>query len=139
MNSSVRLVETNFLSSRNSIVSFRALLKFLKFGRINLRKTLFLLVETDFLATRSQFFPFFRYSFLLVKGIFFFSRKHIFERIFHSVWWRRIFCIVEAVFFYLLFFFLQLENFTEISGNKFNWKDFVPVERDFPPSGNCFL
>ena len=37
-NSSFRLVETNFLSSRNSIVLFRALLKILKFGGSNLFK-----------------------------------------------------------------------------------------------------
>ena len=51
---SFRLVETNFLSSRNSIVLFRALLENLKFeGSSFLGETLFLLVETDFLASRS--------------------------------------------------------------------------------------
>ena len=107
MNSSVRLVETNFLSSRNSIVSFRALLKFLKFGRINLRKTLFLLVETDFLATRSQFFPFFRYSFLLVKG-FFFSRGNIFLNEFFS------FRMVETDFLYCRSCFLLFTLFINV-------------------------
>ena len=37
-NSSFQLVETNFLSSRNSIVIFRALLKILNFGGSNLFK-----------------------------------------------------------------------------------------------------
>ena len=41
--------ENGFLSSGNSIPLFRALLKFLKFG-VTLRRTLFLLVETDFLV-----------------------------------------------------------------------------------------
>ena len=139
MNSSVRLVETNFLSSRNSIVSFRALLKFLKFGRINLRKTLFLLVETDFLATRSQFFPFFRYSFLLVKG-FFFSRGNIFLNEFFS------FRMVETDFLYCrscfllftLFFFYKWKTSLKLVEINLIVKT-VPVERDFPPSGNCFL
>ena len=45
---------------------------------------------------------------------------------------------METVFSYLIFFFLQVET-TEISGNKFIWEDFFPVERDLPPSGNCFL
>ena len=40
---------------------------------------------------------------------------------------------------FISFFFLQAENFTEISGNKFIGKDIVPVERDFPRCGNCFL
>ena len=42
---------------------------------------------------------------------------------------------------FLLFnlFFLQVETFTEISGNKFFEKGFVLVERDFPHNGNCFL
>ena len=44
-----------------------------------------------------------------------------------------------TVFSYLIFFFLQVETFTEISGNKLFGKDFVPVERDIQPSGNCFL
>ena len=43
------------------------------------------------------------------------------------------FSLVETVFFYLFFFSLQVETCTEIG------KDFVPVERDFPPSGNYFL
>ena len=45
-----------FLSSGNSIPLFRALLKIQKFG------TLFLLVETNFLASGSYFFPFTRSS-----------------------------------------------------------------------------
>ena len=66
-NSSFWLVETNFLSSRNSIVLFsRASLKNLKFGRTTppfLRETFILLVETQFLASGSHFlFSFSRYS-----------------------------------------------------------------------------
>ena len=95
-----------FLSSRNSIVLFRALLKILKFQN-------------------------FKY---------FFQRERVFKRIFHSLQWGQIFCHVQIVFSYLILFFLQLKIFTEISGNKCFWgKGFVPVERDFPPSGNCLL
>ena len=52
-----QLAETNFLSSKNSIISFRALLKILKFGGINVFKTnvisahrtgFFWLVEVNF-------------------------------------------------------------------------------------------
>ena len=138
MNSSVRLVETNFLSSRNSIVSFRALLKFLKFGRINLRKTLFLLVETDFLATRSQFFPFFRYSFLLVKGIFF-SRGNIFLNEFLIPYGGDGFSVLQKLFSLICsFFFYKWKTSLKLVEINLIVKT-VPVERDFPPSGNCFL
>ena len=41
-NSSLRLVEKNFLSSRNNTVLFRALLKTLKFGGNNLFKRNFI-------------------------------------------------------------------------------------------------
>ena len=60
--SSFQLVETDFLSSGNRILSLRVLLKFLKFKCTNifLRETLFLLVETDFLA---KFFFFFFFNF----------------------------------------------------------------------------
>ena len=45
--------------------------------------------------------------------------NRIFKQFFNSLWWRRIFCLVEAVFSYLIFFFfLQLVTFVEISGNK---------------------
>ena len=59
-NSSFRLVETNYVPSRNSIVLFRALLKIFKFGgsSLFLRKTCFLLVETDFLLIEVTFFHF---------------------------------------------------------------------------------
>ena len=56
-NFSFRLVETNFLSSRNSIVLFRDLLKILKFRSSNFfmknRRRRTLLVETDFLTYRN--------------------------------------------------------------------------------------
>ena len=78
-------VETDFLRRGNSILPFRALLKFLKF-----------------------------------------VVKRLFKRIFNSVWWRRIFCLVETGFFYLIFF-LQVETITEISENLFFGKDFIPL------------
>ena len=71
-NFSFQLMETNFLSSRNSIVLFRALLKILKNSGVAtfLRETLFLLVETDFLASRSYIvFSIFQIL-LLMKSIF---------------------------------------------------------------------
>ena len=62
--SSFQLVETDFLSSGNRILSLRVLLKFLKFkcSNIFLRETLFRLVETDFLAKLFFFFFFFHFS-----------------------------------------------------------------------------
>ena len=62
--SSFQLVETDFLSSGNRILSLRVLLKFLKFkcSNIFLRETLFLLVETDFLTNFFFFFFFFHLS-----------------------------------------------------------------------------
>ena len=59
---SFQLVETDFLSSGIRILSLRVLLKFSKFkcSNIFLRETLFLPVETDFLA---KFFFFFFFSF----------------------------------------------------------------------------
>ena len=42
---------------------------------------------------------------------------------------------------FLLFniFFLQVETFSEISGNNLLGEDFVPLERDFLSSGNSFF
>ena len=40
--------------------------------------------------------------------------------------------------FLLIFFFLQVETFAEISGKNYWGKDFAVVKRDFPPSGKCF-
>ena len=51
-NSSFRRVKVDFLSSENSILIFRALLKLWKFAGGTF------LVESDFLASRSLFFPF---------------------------------------------------------------------------------
>ena len=42
-------------------------------------------------------------------------------------------------FFLFNLFFLQVETFTEISGNNIIWERLCPVERDFPDSGKCFL
>ena len=39
---------------------------------------------------------------------------------------------------FILFFFLQKPSLKLVETNLF-WKDFVPVERDFPPSGKYFL
>ena len=52
------LVKTDFLSSGNSILLFRTLLKFLGFegSRFFFKESLFLLVETDFLTSGSFFF-----------------------------------------------------------------------------------
>ena len=118
-NFSFRLVETNFLSCRNSIVSFRALWKILKFGGSNLFKRniisargnwFFWLVKVNFLSSRNVFLT--NFSFRMVETDFWSCGNY---------------------FLLFNFFFLQVETFTEIG------KDFVPVERDFPPSGNCFL
>ena len=118
-NFSFRLVQKNFLSSRNSTVSFRALWKILKFGGCNLFKRniisargnwFFWLVKVNFLSSRNVFLT--NFSFRMVETDFWSCGNY---------------------FLLLNFFFLQVETFTEIG------KDFVPVERDFPPSGNCFL
>ena len=81
-NSSFLIIRTNYLSSRNSIVLFRALLKILKFDGSSL-----------------------------------FKRKPYFCS------WKLIFWLVGSCFvFENLIFFLQVETFTEISGNKFIWE-----------------
>ena len=54
--------------------------------------------------------------------VFFVYRKRIFKRIFHSVRWTRIFCLMETVFSHLVFCFLKMETLTEVSGNKFIWE-----------------
>ena len=65
-----RLVKTNFLSSRNIIVLFRALLKILKFGGSNFfKRNLISARGKCFLASRSSFFFHFQIL-MLVKGIF---------------------------------------------------------------------
>ena len=59
--SSFRIVETNFRSSGNVILLFRALLKFFKFRNSNFLKRNLIeetSIETDFLASGSYFFPF---------------------------------------------------------------------------------
>ena len=62
-------VETNFMSSGNSILLFRALLSFYNLVIANIsRETLLLYIETDFLANGSFFFIF--KILLLVKVIF---------------------------------------------------------------------
>ena len=92
-----RLVEKDFLSSGKSSILFRALLKLLKLGggKSCLWKLIFWLLELifyHFLDTPSSesFFPS--------------SGNAFFKRILQSVWWRLIFCPVEIVFSYLIFF-----------------------------------
>ena len=68
-----------------------------------LRETLFLLVQIDFLTSGSCSFVCFLYTpafsyFCQVE-----TKKSI-KRIFHSVWGRRIFFMVEIVFSYLISF-----------------------------------
>ena len=138
MNSSFLLVETNFLSCRNSIVLFRALLKILKFGGSNLfKRNLISARGSCFFGQQKLNFSIFQIL-LLVKVIFV-QQKRVFERIFHSAWWRRILCLLETGFSYLIFFFLQEETFIEISGNKFIWERLCSGRKGCAPSGDCFL
>ena len=120
-NFSFRLVQKNFLSSRNSVVSFRALWKILKFGGCNLFKRniisargnwFFWLVKVNFLSSRSVFLT----NFLIFYFLFFIPYD------------GDGFLVLWKLFSLIHFFFLQVETFTEIG-----------KERDFPPSGNCFL
>ena len=68
-NSSFRLAETNFLSSRNSIVLFRVLLKILKFGGSNLfKRNLISARENLFFSQQKLIFYNFQIL-LLVKAI----------------------------------------------------------------------
>ena len=49
------------------------------------------------------------------------------------------FLFVETVFSYLIFFFYKWKPSLKLVETNFFGKDFVPVERDFPLSENCFL
>ena len=92
-NLSFRLVKMNFLSSRNSLVLFRTMLKILKFrGSNHFKKLISWPMEVNFSDTPSS------------EGYFLSSGNGFLNRLFHSVWWRRIFCLVETVFSYLIFF-----------------------------------
>ena len=101
------------------------------------RTTLFLLVGTDFLTSRSLFFPFFRHS--CEWKLSFVSWKSIFKRMCHSVWWRRTSCLVETLFSYLILF--------STSGSRhWNWWPMflgrtlnLLLERGFLYSGNCLF
>ena len=92
-NLSFRLVKMNFLSSRNSLVLFRTMLKILKFrGSNHFKKLISWPMEVNFSDTPSS------------EGYFLSSGNGFLNRLFYSVWWRRIFCLVETVFSYLIFF-----------------------------------
>ena len=75
---------------------------------------------------------------LLVKGIFCLAETYFYVSFsFHMVETDFLSCANSFLLFN--FFFLQVETFAEINGNKFFGKDFVPVESDFPPNGNYFI
>ena len=129
----MRLVETNFLSSRNSIALFRDLLKILKFEGSNLFKR-------KIISARKN------WSFLLVEVNFFhFSDTPASES--RNVFWANFsFRTVETYFLscgkrFLLFnlFFYKWKPSLKLVETNLCGKDFVLVEMDFPPSGNCFL
>ena len=118
MNSSFRLVEMIFLSSRNSIVLFRALLKILKFGGSKLFKRNFISASRNWIFDQQKLLFSVFHMLLLVKCIFCLVETYSLTKF--------SFCTVETDFLscgncFLLFiyFFLQVETFTEISGNKF--------------------
>ena len=50
-----------------------------------------------------------------------------------------VFCLVETVFSYLIFFFYKRKPSLKLAKIDLFGKDFVPVDRDFLPSENCFL
>ena len=138
MNSSFLLVETNFLSCRNSIVLFRALLKILKFGGSNLfKRNLISARGSCFFGQQKLNFSIFQIL-LLVKVIFV-QQKRVFERIFHSAWWRRILCLVETGFSYLIFFFYKRKPSLKLVETNLFGKDFVSVERDVHPVETVFF
>ena len=103
-NSSFLQAEADFLSSGNSNFLFRVLLKFSNPEvETFLRETLFLLVQIDFLTSESCSFV----CFLDTPAFSYFCQvetKKSIKRIFHSVWGRPIFCMVEIVFSYLISF-----------------------------------
>ena len=109
-----------------STILFRVLLKILKLGDGNRFKgNLISARENWFFGQWKLTFSIFL---LLVKTTFCLTKTY-FKRICHSVWWRRIFYLMETVFSYMILFLYE-------------WKPslkFVPIERNFPPSGICFL
>ena len=108
-----QLAETNVLSSKNSIVSFRVLLKILKFGGSNVfkRNLIFARRTKNFWLVEVNFFHFSDIP----------ARKRYFLSIGNA----------KTVFSYFPSLIL-------VETNLFG-KDFVPVGRHFPPSVNCFL
>ena len=126
-NSSFRLVKTKVLSSRNSIVLFRETITI-----ILLRETLFMLVEIDFLASRSFFFYF---TDAPASERYFLSGENIFS--FHMVETDFLPCGI-TIFSYLIFLFLQVEIFTEIIGNKFIWERLCSVRKRFSTQWKLF-
>ena len=115
-----------FLSRGNSILLFRALLKFLKFWDSNFFKEkpcscswklIFWLVEI-----------FFYFSDTPASESCFLSSGNVFLNEFFISYGRDGFlCLVETIFSYLIFF-LQVEAVTEINGSFFG-KDFIPASR----------
>ena len=128
MSSSFRPVETNFLSSRNSIVYSVLLFYYFKIRVSNQSKS-FWLVEVNF----------FHFSDTPASERYSLSSGNVPLNQFAIPYGGdRFFGLVETVFCLIFFFYKWKPSLKLVETSSF-WKDFVPVERDFPPSGNCFL
>ena len=137
MNSSFRLVETNFLSTRNSIVLFRALLKVLGIATFLRETYYFCSWKLIFWLVKVNFFHFLGTP---ASERYFLSGGNVFL---HKFFFR----IVETDFLswgnrfllFNLFFFYKWKHSLKLVETNLFGADFVPVERDCPLSGNCFL
>ena len=79
-------------------------------------------MKTDFLASGNHFLPFSQTAVNCCQWKqFFLQLEHIFQPILHSDYWKRVFCVLEGVFF-IPSYFLLMWNITEIWG-KSNFKD----------------
>ena len=102
---SFELVETDFLASGNHFLLFRGFSSqwkpSLKLVETNFKRTsIFYPIKTDFLAIGNHFLPFSQRAVSWChwkQGIL--QLKLIFQPIFHSGQWKRVFCLLETVLF----------------------------------------
>ena len=92
-------------------------------------------METDFLASGSYFFHF---SDTPASEMNFLSSGNVFLNKFFIPYGGDGFS-GENLFYLFDFFFYNWKSSLRLMETNFFGKNFVSVERDFPPSGNCFL
>ena len=84
------------------------------------KKILFLLVETDFLANGNHFFRFSCHWYLYFSV----QWELAFKRVLHYGQWKRIFWLVETIFFFFFFFY----TFLPVKFFFFFFQTFLPVK-----------